>query len=220
MDASQATKELQNNLSDALDAKLKGKTLWLVDRAGIIDALVSIAMFLQRIDGLERYSHQFNELASVFMDLDQGKIHPIVLRNKKVKREALGRTDIWCARGRVAFAIHLLRRSGFKKLEAFSFAAKNYAGLKHLVLKSDLSKPLSASVANWYEKFLAKRVNNIEASEMYEDLVSESTDRFDTSEKSMADMRRFAERHLAVTATFEPLMKDDNVSVSSVAKRI
>jgi hypothetical protein len=211
MNAARATKELQKNLSDAIDARLNGNTLGLVDRAGMINALVSVAHFMQRIDGLKLYSNQFSELASVFMDLNQGKRHPIVTP-KNMRRRPFDRTDIWCARGRVAFAIHLLMRSGMKKRDAFQFVTTKYWGLENLILKSDTAKTLSVSIKNWYEKFCAKRVNVIEASEMYEDLVSASADRFNASKKLKAEMKEFAVRHLAQTATFKPL-RGDNVSL-------
>lgn len=183
---------------------MNGRHLWLVERDGIIEALVSIAVFLSRIDGLAAYSHQFNELASIFEDLQRGTVHPITKPAKRNSR-SVERTDILCAQARVAIAIALLRKAGMTVDEAAKLAAKKHPTLKRLIPRQNhRSAPLWAAIANWHDKFVAKRVKNEEAQQLYDDLVR--TDVFGIANKSSEEITALAHRHLTVTSDFIPIL--------------
>jgi len=173
----------------------------LADRKSLAHALLSVAFFMDKVESLAPYSHQFNELASVFYDLECGTVHPIL---KTKKRSAAQPTARWCARGRVAFAVWLLIRSGKGLDEAINHVAQRYPRLEALQSNGPArGNNLKSSVKHWHELFASKEgknVRNIEAREMFADI----TLKIVKDTLSSVEMARIAEHHLQRTSAFLP----------------
>ena len=214
----QAIHELRRNLSSALDAKMGDEYLWLADREGIANALIAVAWFLDRVDCLGFYSNQFNELSSVFMDLQRGTVHPILIPSKRSNSQ---RTDLWCARARVAIGVSLLMAAGKTLPEASKKVAEKFPRKQFQVLQSVSAHQgdnLAASISHWYQVFAnrgGKHVGSEEAKEMYDDDLSKFKSKIETEKYSKTRIEQMALKHLARTAKFlsqtESVAQDNNL---------
>jgi hypothetical protein len=196
--------ELRGNLGSALG---QGNLSGLVGRPRIVDALISVAVFCKRVQDLAIYSDQFNELASVFADLDHGTIHPILSPRNRGNRPPEP-TDLWCARARVAVAVALLIESGRTIRAAAGFVATEFPGLKVLQQAGTRRKELSASVTHWHNEFAKGKIQNTEAREMYDTVVLTLRSQIETKLMTNKRIEGLARRHLAKTSEFVPMAKE------------
>lgn len=230
MEYTEAIEELQEDLSRALGAKIEqnGHALELVDRASLVNALVAISGFLYKLEGLNHFHFQFNELASALADLDRGAQHVILAPKRNGRGRPPDPTDLLCAQGRVAFAVEMLVRArmydnsvrpgGARKRSgrgrprigkptretvvqrSAREVATRFPSLRYLVSKGAPSRTLAGSIKNWHDKFSFDQVDNSEARAMYADLLEKLREIEESETFSPADLERFAIDHACATS--------------------
>lgn len=157
---------LQRNLRSALGNKQNGNAIWRVDRNSMIDGLISVAMFFRRVGGFQTYAQQFDEFASVLIDLDYGTVHPI-LTPKGRQNKPPDPTDIWCARTRIVIAYSMLTEAGWQDDEAVGEIVARCRRTKELAHDGGRNRTPSEAIAGWRRALKKRELKNEEARDLY-----------------------------------------------------
>jgi hypothetical protein len=112
-------------------------------------SLYDVAIFFNAIGAGQDVANHFEDLATLFHDLNEGARPPLLLVPAPSKGNRPEVSILWEVRGIVALGVDILVRSGMTEDEAVSAAAK-YHGLNRLVTKS--KSTLKASIESWYKK--------------------------------------------------------------------
>jgi hypothetical protein len=215
-----AIAELHHNLGLAFRKKRQGrKELWPASRNEIIEALVAIAWFCEKLEGFGCYTSVFNEFSSTLSDLDRGTIHAILVA--KARKGGKGKppdsTDIMCARCRVAIAVEYMMHSGASGKSKGDIAheiALQHQSLKLLTrTRGDRGQNLSGSIVSWYDAFNQGEVKNQEARDFYRTYMHGLKASQRTKATSSADLMRIARRQLHLAANFRPISKDEALNI-------
>lgn len=212
-----AIAELHHNLGVAFNSKSKKQEeLWPVDRNGLVMGLIALALFCERLDRFDRYTHVFDEFSSMLADLDYGILHPLL--TLKGRKGSIHRpqepTDIWCSRCRVAIAVKYLMNAGQKKRDIATRIAHGheYRGLKSLVHQSHRRAKLTSSIITWYEEFSKGGVKNQEARDLYRTFMHLLGSSRKQKTLSTTWLESMAHRQLTLAAKFKPTTKKEVLS--------
>jgi hypothetical protein len=211
-----AIAELHHNLGVSFNsASKKQEELWPVDRNGLAMGLIALAMFCERLEKFDCYTHVFNEFSSVLADLDYGIVHPVLtIRGRKgSKHRPQEPTDIWCSRCRVAIAVKYLMSTGRKKSEIAVWIeqTRKYHGLNSLVHKGQRAK-MRSSIITWYEEFAKGGVKNQEARDLYRTFMHLLGSSRKLKTLSTRWLEWMADRQLTLAAKFKPITKEEVLS--------
>lgn len=212
-----AIAELHHNLGVSFNrASKKQEELWPADRNGLAMGLIALALFCERLDRFDQYTHVFDEFSSMLSDLDYGIVHPLL--TPKGRKGSLHRpqepTDIWCSRCRVAIAVKYLIIAGQKKSDIADRIAHahEYRGLKWLVHQGNRRAKLTSSIVTWYEEFSKGGVKNQEARDLYRTFMHLLGSAQKQKTLSTRWLEWMAHRQLTLATRFKPVTEQEVLS--------
>jgi len=211
-----AIAELHHNLGVAFGgASKKQEELWPVGRNGLVTGLIALALFCERLDRFDRYTHVFDEFSSMLSDLDYGILHPLLTpRGRKGSQHRPQEpSDMWCSRCRVAIAVKYLMSTGQNKSEIAKKIARvqKYRGLKWLVDQSKRAT-LTSSIISWHARFSKGSIKNQEARDLYRTFMHLLSSSRKQNTLSTKWLERMADRQLTLAAMFKPITKEEVLS--------
>jgi hypothetical protein len=131
-------------------------------------ALLEVARFLNRMgpDYLAHVADQFAKLAQTLQDVHDGVRAPIL--NPAIANRG-DPTQVWLARAHVAVAVETLQWCGHSRQSAAQWAAKQYPGLKRVIVESSghRSGSIEKVIISWCRDFKRGKVKNHYASRAY-----------------------------------------------------
>jgi hypothetical protein len=161
------------------------------ERERYVAALYSVAVFFGRFKA--PFADRFFELGAAIADLNSGTKHGLLTRSHVDHRQP-DSSQLWRARARVALGLYALMQSGETQGDAAKEIETKYQSLK--ALAGTKAQVLSKTVINWYKGFIARRIVNCEAVELF----AVGKQIVEALNGKNGDLRKFAEAQLVAAA--------------------
>jgi hypothetical protein len=156
-----------------------------------------VAIFIEKLVGT-KYADPFDEMASVFADLNAGASPELAVPANYGTRRP-DSSQVWRARANVILAIEALIASGERPTDVLSEISTSHQSIKRLA--GAKAGNLRGTLSGWRKQFRQNRVKNSEAS----DLFAIGREVIEARRGNAAALRHFAQNCLLrATRVFSP----------------
>jgi len=169
-----AVRKILAKLGDDLELAFNSKPEcnWLgYERARYAHALAAVAKFLEANTKSQELARRFYRLALALADLNDGRVDPLLTPSDPTSASA---TRVWCARAKVALALHAHILAGSKREQAAKEVVSIFPEIGRLAAFERKINPSSTETKalGWYDEFRKSadksRINNTAARDIFE----------------------------------------------------